>query len=101
MTRLSSNDHNSSYRPHATRVPGSALVQVSFGTGAVGWDPAGHERGSQGWSSDVAEDGAAMDAVGAVVGAVVVVVDWDGDGGVVVEPPAAGALAGEGAFTAN
>jgi hypothetical protein len=48
-----------------------------------------------------------MDAVGAVVGAVVVVVDWDGDGdgdgdgGVVVEPPAAGALAGEGAFTAN
>jgi len=49
----------------------------------------------------VAEDGAAMDAVGAVVGAVVVVVDWDGDGGVVVEPPAAGALAGEGAFTAN
>jgi hypothetical protein len=43
-----------------------------------------------------------MDAVGAVVGAVVVVVDWDADGGVVVEPPAAGVLpGGEGAFTAN
>jgi hypothetical protein len=51
---------------------------------------------------DVAEDGAAIDAVGAVVGAVVGVVDWDVDGGVVVEPPAVGALAGgEGAFTAN
>jgi hypothetical protein len=50
----------------------------------------------------VAEDGAAIDAVGAVVGAVVVVVDWDADGAVVLEPPAVGALAGgEGAFTAN
>jgi hypothetical protein len=77
-------------------------VQVAFGTGAVGCDPAGHERGSHGWSSDVAEDGAAIDAVGAVVGVVVGVVDLDVDGGDVVEPPATGALAGgEGAFTAN
>ena len=77
------------------------LVQVGFGTGAVGWDPAGHERGSHGWSSDVAEDGAAIDAVGAVVWAVVGVVDWDVDGDV-VEPPGKGALAGgDGAFTAN
>ena len=36
------------------------------------------------------------------VAAVVGVVDWDVDGGVVVEPPAVGALAGgEGAFNAN
>jgi hypothetical protein len=43
-----------------------------------------------------------MDAVGAVVGAVVGVVDWDVGGGAVVEPPAAGGLAvAEGTFTAN
>jgi hypothetical protein len=84
------------------RVPGLVLVQVSFGTGAVGLDPAEHERGSHGWSLEVAADGAAIVAVGAVAGVVVGVVDCDVDGDVVVEPPAAGALAsGGGAITAN
>jgi hypothetical protein len=84
------------------RVPASMLVQVSFGTGAVGLDPAEHERGSHGWSLELAADGAAIDAVGAVAGVVVGVADWDVVGDVVVEPPAAGALAGgDGALTEN